>query len=308
MKQKKYYQFKDGLIKEGELKMEEYNRDWILRNGIPIVNKYSGTLTLRGLHYQLVNLGMTNDISHYKMVVSAMIKARWDGSLMFNDFVDHDRESLGITKSDVTVYDDKVEEAKSQIGLWMNGYSKNRWENQTYYVEVFIEKKALIGAFSDVCKEYDVSLNPCKGYPSLTFLYDAYMRFSEAVNRGQEPVMLYFGDYDPSGEDIPRSIKDNLRKMGVDVRVERIALMEDQVLEWKLPPAPAKVGDSRTASWTGMGQVELDAVTPEKLHRLCEKAILEEFDDDDYELLMAEQELEGEKFRKNIKEYVGALK
>lgn len=41
--------------------------------------------------------------------------------------------------------------------------------------------------------------------------------------------------------------------------------MEQQVIEWGLPPAPAKETDSRTANWDGLGQVELDAVKPEKL-------------------------------------------
>jgi len=133
--------------------MKEYNRNWIISNGIPIVQKYSGTLTLRGLHYKLVNLGMTNDISHYKKVVSAMIKARWDGDLDFSDFVDHDRETIGETKADKTNFEDKVEEAKNQINLWKNSYRKNRWENQPIYPEIFIEKKALIGSLKEAIKK-----------------------------------------------------------------------------------------------------------------------------------------------------------
>lgn len=286
---------------------EDKDRSWILKEGIPIVKRYGGNLTLRGLHYQLVNLGMTNDLKHYKKVVTAMIKARWGGLLNFYDFVDHDRDTIGKTESEMTVFDDKVDEAKKQIDLWMKGYSKNRWENQPIYVEVFIEKKALIGAFSDVCKKHKVALNPCKGYPSLTFLYDASERFKEALEEGKEPVLIYFGDYDPSGEDIPRSIKDNLSEMGIGVRLERIALMKEQVLEWKLPPAPTKVGDSRTAKWDGLGQVELDAVTPEKLYELCEDAIDDEFDDDLFDELSNEEREEGDKFREELREFAKEL-
>ena len=282
--------------------MKEYNREWILKNGIPIVQKYSGTLTLRGLHYKLVNLGMTNNVSHYKKVVSAMIKARWNEELMFSDFVDHDRETIGMTEAERTILEDKVEEAKRQITLWKNSYKKNRWENQSIYVEVFIEKKALIGSFKDVCKDNGVALNPCKGYPSLTFLHEASMRFNDAIEDGKEPVIIYFGDYDPSGEDIPRSIQDNLDRMGVRVRIKRVALMEHQVIEWNLPPAPAKIGDSRTANWDGLGQVELDAITPEKLSRLCEDAIMEEFDEELHDELLKEEEKERKKFKKALEE------
>ena len=243
---------------------DKFNRNWITQNSIEILKRYEN-ITLRGLHYQLVGLGMTNTMQHYKRVVSAMIKARWEGLISFESFVDHDRETLGETKFEETNTEDKIDEAKHQIKLWMSNYSKNRWENQCVYPEVFIEKKALIGAFEKVCKKYDVALNPCKGYPSLTFLNDAKRRFQKAIYDEKVCVILYFGDYDPSGEDIPRSIEENLSEMGVEVKVHRIALMEHQVIEWGLPPAPAKVGDSRTAKWEGLGQVELVAVTPDKL-------------------------------------------
>src|SRR5690606_1638672 len=120
---------------------------------------------------------------------------------------------------------------------------------------------ALQGVFGPVCQDHGVALGACKGYPSLTFLNDTAERFKEAEEEGKKGIILYFGDYDPSGEDIPRSIYDNLKNdFGCDVEVRRIALMEKQVVEWNLPPAPAKHTDSRTAAWEGLGQVELDAV------------------------------------------------
>jgi len=282
-----------------------YDRTWITTNAIEILEEYeNGTVTLRGLHYRLVGRGMTNTVQHYKRVVSGMIKARWDGLVAFEKFADHDRESLGITKAGVTVVEDKISEAKRQIRLWMKNYSKNRWENQEYYPEVFIEKKALIGAFQNVCELNSISLNPCKGYPSLTFLNDAKDRFQEQIDNGKECVILYFGDYDPSGEDIPRSIEENLLRLGVKVKVHRVALMKDQVLAWKLPPAPAKVGDSRTANWDGLGQVELDAVMPEKLAKLCQLAINLYFDAELHKELEAAEKEEREQYRQELKEYV----
>jgi len=66
-----------------------FTKKWIIEKGIPIVKSYNGNLTLRALHYRLVAQGMTNDINHYKKVVNAMIEARWDGLLYFDDFLDH---------------------------------------------------------------------------------------------------------------------------------------------------------------------------------------------------------------------------
>jgi len=290
-------------------KKDEFTRQWITDNSLEIISRYEkGILTLRGLHYQLVSIGMTNSIRHYKRVVSAMIDARWAGLVDFDAFSDHDRAMIGETSADETDLDDSIENAKKQISAWMEYYSRNRWENQPYYPEIFIEKKALQGVFQSVCFRNSIALGACKGYPSLTFLNEATQRFTQAEENGKIPIILYFGDYDPSGEDIPRSIKENIINLGCEsIEVRRIALLHEQVVEWRLPHAPAKEGDSRTANWDGLGQVELDAVKPEKLQRLCQDAINEIFDTKLHEELKEKEEAEQELYRANLREYVSEL-
>lgn len=282
-----------------------FSKQWIIENATNVCSQYdNGVLTIRGLHYQLVGLGMTNDIQHYKRVVSAMIDARWDGLIQFDQFSDLDRTMEGQTDYLETSVDDSVEEAKDSIRMWMRYYSKNRWENQEYYPEILIEKKALQGVFAPICGRNDIALGACKGYPSLTFLHDTYLRFQAAIDSGKIPIILYFGDYDPSGEDIPRSIKDNLLRFGVDVEIRRIALMRDQVELWRLPPAPVKVKDTRTATWNGIGQVELDAVKPEQIKELCEDAISHIFDMDLYKELMNTEKEERRDYRSRLVDFV----
>jgi hypothetical protein len=279
----------------------EFTKRWIIDNGIPIVESYAGNITLRALHYQLVALGMTNDIAHYKKVVSTMISARWDGLVSFNAFLDHERETLGSTEYEKTDVDTASDAAKRQIRLWATSYKKNRWENQPYYPEVFIEKKALQGVFDSPCREWDVALNPCKGYPSLTFLNAARARFDAAIEAGKMPIILYFGDYDCSGEDIPRSIGDTLERMGTHVEVKRILLLEEQVIKWKLPPAPTKITDTRSRAWDGVGQVELDAVEPRKIVRILNHAIEDIFDQELYSELRSIEEEENSRFKSMLK-------
>jgi hypothetical protein len=190
----------------------------------------------------------------------------------------------------------------------MNYYSKNRWENQPNYVEVFIEKKALEGVFAQPCERHRVALGACKGYPSLTFLHEATQRFIAAERAGKHPIIIYFGDYDPSGEDIPRSIEDNIRELGcASIEVRRIALMHHQVIEWRLPPAPTKDTDSRSKNWTGIGQVELDAVRPEKLEQLLNDAVSEIFDRDLHTELMEQEESETESYRVALRLHIENL-
>ncbi len=288
--------------------MDIYNRSWIIEHSIPVVQSYGGNITLRALHYRLVALfSFPNTIPHYKRVIAAMTAARWEGLLEFDDFVDHDREQLGETAWEETILEEKIQEGIELVEYAMDDYRKNKWENQPNYVEVWIEKKALISAFEQHCKQYAVALCPCKGYPSLTFMNDAAKRYRIARDNGKELVMLYFGDYDPSGEDIPRSIDETLFRMGAVVRVERIALMEEQVISMGLPPAPTKIGDSRTAKWDGIGQVELDAIEPIELGQMAVDAIVKEFDGDLlYELRLQEIE-ERKEYVIQLKDYVKTL-
>jgi len=285
---------------------DEFTRKWITENAVAEIQNYEpGVLTLRGLHYRLVSRGMTNSLRHYKRTVAAMIIARWDGIVPFETFSDHDRAMLGETQAGETDVDEQIDAAKRQLRAWMSNYSKNRWENQPIYPEVFIEKKALQGIFQTVCDQYDVALGACKGYPSLTFLNDAAARFAHHARNGKMPVILYFGDYDPSGEDIPRSIAENLEKLGVpDITVKRISLMRDQVVEWQLPPAPIKSGDSRSAAWDGLGQVELDAVEPTKLRSMCADVIESVFDQELHDELMEIESDERGTYRTELKQFV----
>lgn len=285
---------------------DQFTKQWIIENAIDVLSNYEdGVLTIRGLHYQLVSRGMTNDIQHYKRVVAATGDARWRGLISFNAFSDRDRYLACETEAEPSILGDKIDKAKEQVRLWATNYYLNRWENQTYYPEVFIEKKALEGVFYKPCQYHGLALGACKGYPSLTFLHDATQRFKEASSRGQKPIIIYFGDYDPSGEDIPRALQENIRSLGCpEIELKRVALKEWQVIDWKLPPAPTKVTDSRSASWDGLGQVELDAVKPEVLISLLEHTVRDLFDEKLHDELMRRESEEREYFKAELKRYV----
>lgn len=288
--------------------MDQFTKQWITEAALEELPNYRpGEITVRGLYYRLVKRGMTNSQNHYKRVVKAMTDARWDGLVKFNAFSDLDRVMVGSTQSDPVDLNLAIDTAKDEIKNWMTYFFRNRWEGQPNYVEVFIEKKALQGVFAPVCRQNRVALGACKGYPSLTFLYDAASRLENAIGLGMKPVILYFGDYDPSGEDIPRSIVENLDRLGISVELDRRALLEHQVLDWDLPPAPTKATDSRSKNWDGLGQVELDAVEPHDLQNLCGSAIAEYFDEEIYQALRDEEEVQIDHYRSALKEYVRTL-
>lgn len=287
--------------------MTEFNKNWITENGIRILKTYSDPITLRQLYYRLVALGMTNDHPHYKKVINAMRDSRWKNDVNFEAFIDRERSLFGETEAEPVILTESVENGKVQIKAWMGDYHLNRWENQPDYVEVWIEKKALQGVFERPCKKFDVGLAPCKGYPSLTFLYEASLRFNSAIDREQNPKILYFGDFDPSGEDIPRSVAENLSRMGVEVEVKRIALNQQQITEMVLPSVPAKLKDTRTRNWGGVGVVELDAVEPNTLTQIVADALREHFDTRLYDVLKQRENIERKQYQKELKSFVGTL-
>ncbi|MFA5216919.1 hypothetical protein [Sulfuricurvum sp.] len=291
----------------GKIVKDIFTRKWIIENSVDVLAKIGEACTVRHLHYKLVDRGMTNDIKHYMRVVQATIEARWNGLIAFDAFVDHEREKLGNTDYEETDVNDKIASAKWSIEASMKYYSKNRWENQDDYLEVWVEKKAVIHIFQDVCNSLDVALCPCKGYPSLTFIKDASERFQEAQSAGKNLFIIYFGDYDPTGEDIPRSIKETFEKFQVVLDVERIALIEDVVRKYKLPPAPVKQKDPRTRNWDGMGQVELDALEMSTLRTMCKEAINSHLDKDKYEELMEQEAEEKEQYKEELVDFVKQL-
>ncbi len=288
---------------------DTYTRKWIIEHSVDILEDYDyGVLTIRGLYYRLVARGMTNGTVFYNRVVKAMKAARERGLIAYEQFSDYEREVIGTTPVERTSLSDEVEYGQSQIKLWMDSYLKNRWENQVYAPEIWLEKKALRGVFEELSSRKEVALVPCKGYPSLTFLHEAAQRFRRIASGGQIPVILYFGDYDASGQDIPRSISETLEGfIGDVVLVDVRGLNLDQVRELGLPHAPTKKTDSRAKSWDGIGQVELDAVPVETLQEWALSAIHDYWKEDDYQRLLEEEQEEREEYRKALKSYVANL-
>ena len=125
----------------------------------------------------------------------------------------------------------------------------------------------------------------CRGFASVTALYDAAGRFSEHDNS----VILYAGDHDPSGLKIPQVIHERLNLFGVCVTLERLGLTYEQVTDLDLPPYPAKQQDKNFDEYvrlTGLKEAwELDALPPEYLADLFTKSIERYTDFEQLELM-----------------------
>ncbi len=94
-------------------------------------------------------------------------------------------------------------------------YHPDPWANQPKYVEVWVETKGLYPLFSKYARRYDVRLEMMGGDYSLTGAYEATQRFARKLEEDKECVVLYFGDFNPSGYHAPVAIQKNMQKYGV---------------------------------------------------------------------------------------------
>jgi hypothetical protein len=257
-----------GIIKEVEKQLEVLTGQGI-------------SPTLRTMHYRLVSLGVIgNTTNEYKELSHQTARSREDGILPINCFVDQSREVYDngySDDSDLAEPEDYVDDAISNLENLDEEYADldvPQWYSQEHYVEIWLEKDALLSTFVRYIGDLEVRIVPNKGYPSLPFLYDNSVRLRRIARDEDKQIHIrYFGDFDPSGSDMDRDIEERLAMLGVpDVDFERVAVKREHVEEYDLPPMPSDVesirkfhNDPRTPGFVaeqgGNFAVELDALT-----------------------------------------------
>jgi hypothetical protein len=81
-------------------------------------------------------------------------------------------------------------------------YHRDLLAGQEFYVEVMIEKDALVGVIEHVCDRWDMPYFSCRGYTSQSEMWGAGQRLLERIGSGQIVSVIHLGDHNPSGLDI----------------------------------------------------------------------------------------------------------
>ena len=86
-----------------------------------------------------------------------------------------------------------------------------------------------------------------------------------------------------------------MRELAPDAEItfERIAVTPEQIADWDLPTRPTKLSDTRSKNF-GEISVELDAIEPNQLRTLVQKAIELHLPPDQFEILKAAEQSERE--------------
>lgn len=250
--------------------------DWstVLTEAEDIVYSYSTGVTLRQLFYRLVATHrLPNTTSAYKGLSRTTAEARRAGS--FPDLIDRGRQIHRHAH---------WSSPADAISTIVRQYRRDRTEGQDVSIYIGVEKAGLVMQLQSWFGDLGIPILALGGYSSQTYVDEVGM---DADTQDRPAVLIYAGDFDPSGEDIDR---DFVHRTDCFDKVIRVALSAAQVEQYDLPPAMGKSTDSRAGAFVQrhgvLVQVELDAVPPDVIERLYRDAIAEFWDTSSYDAVL----------------------
>ena len=223
-------------------------------------------LTLRQVYYQLVARGyIPNNERSYKNIGELISNGRLAGLIDWSAIVDRTRY---LRKNTHWSSPSEIVRAAARQ------YAIDKRVNQPNYIEVWVEKDALINIVEGICKLLDVPCFSCRGYVSQSEMYEAAERIKNELYRigGKERAyIIHLGDHDPSGIDMTRDIQERMNLFNACVTVDRIALTWEQIEKYNPPTNPTKLTDARATAYIeayGYNCWELDALEPKIIEKL----------------------------------------
>jgi hypothetical protein len=192
-------------------------------------------ITGRGVGYKLFSRGLipSMDRKSMKTVYRLLKLAREDGTIPWEWIVDETR-----SRERVATWRDP----DSYIRSVNRSYRREFWNQQPVRCEVVSEKGTVRGVLAPVLDKYGVTFQVMHGFTSATSAYDLAQD-----DDGRPLIILYVGDYDPSGmfmsaEDLPTRIKEY---GGDHITMTRIAITPTHTGALLSFPATDKVKDPR---------------------------------------------------------------
>ena len=232
----------------------------ILDEQIIAVLKDDYPQSVRHVFYRMTNPRLEVPVektqSGYDRVQRRCLALRREGKIPYKWVSDSTRRG-----SHVTTYQDGGDFLERVAGL----YRSQLWRRDDPHVEVWCESDSIAGVLTGLCRELSVSLYPTRGFPSATLCYQAAI-YIDQLNKAQA-IILYVGDYDPSGVLIPKTIDRELRRhLETPLEFRRLAINPEQIQEYDLPTKPPKAEDRRSPDI--QSTVEAEAMPAGELRRI----------------------------------------
>lgn len=254
----------------------------ILERAAAIVHSYdTTTVTLRQLFYRLVAEQLVpNTLSAYVQLSRLSAQARREG--WFPSLFDQGRPIEG------NFFFKNTDEARG----WLRQiYRRDRTAGQPYALYLASEKATLNALMEAWFGDLGIPRFALRGYSSQTLADDV----ADLVAKGEPArpaVLLYAGDYDPTGVHIPQ---DFVNRTDCWAKVIRVAVNHDQIGAYGLSPMPAKTGDSRRRLTGVDEQVEVEALPPDVLEGMFRDAVAQYWDEAVYERVLRQEAADRQK-------------
>ena len=258
-----------------------------------------GGLTVRGALYRAVSTGIYDGTGKddYRACGRLVLLMRRYGLIPYNWIRDSTRRKIK-TNSWTSLCD--FAEAAA------NAYHKDLWQDQNFHVEILTEKDAMAAILEEVTLDFDVGLNVLRGDSSETFLWELSQEWTDI----EKPIVIYyFGDHDPKGLDIERSVCQKLVEFldGRHLEWHRLAITPTDFANQELLGFETKksANDRLWRAYVaryGDRCVEVDAIPANEVRARLRAAIEGHIDPDKWGLLEATETAERERVREALAE------
>jgi hypothetical protein len=265
-------------------------------------------LTARQIFYMMVGRFQFQKTEQaYGRLCNLMVKARRAQMLPFTSIRDDKGTSIGGDWG----YDSPLEFWEAQRDRH-EYYGRATREGQEYRIELWCETEGIVPMLGRAAEPYGVKVTGTGGFPGVTSNHRMAKRI---IAHDLPTVFLHLGDYDPSGESIYDTMRDDVfafiaGELGLEEARKRfiprrIGLTEEQIEEHGIETAPPKKSDGRSRRWEEEGRLDsaqLEAV-PTTLLRGWVADACEEFTDMELVQQVAEK---ADEEREQIADQLGA--
>jgi len=147
---------------------------------------------------------------------AAINDCRKDGRLPFDICaVDQSRAFECVEEIDYGTYQDhaaRIAQQALEAHSYYHPYSF-WWFQPKYYLQSVVEKIDLKSLFNPVSAKYHLPIANGKGWSDMNMRAAMMRRFQKANENGKTGVLLYCGDFDVVGLQIPEHLRDNMRDL-----------------------------------------------------------------------------------------------
>jgi len=298
MKKEKHYK---QLIKKGSYLSEPnlLDKDFDRKKITPIqylflndcmgilreLNDMYGSISIRFFYYRLSTIHLISENGAYKPFDRILSLARKLGYISWERFRD-DSKPFYPAYINTSLNTPPSQYIRNILAVCLRPpHAFDVWERQNTHVEVWIEKEAMVPIVKPIVEKWNVSLQPIRGYTSVTKAMEGVKRVESYLRKGLNVRLIYLGDFDPSGWMITKNLEGYFASFqsGGLFQLTRLALNPEQVKSLPHDPLPLKKKDPNYRKFinefrelfneTTPYGYELEAMDPEELRKLLDSAI-----------------------------------